>query len=208
MAILNWLNNVVETFGPEILLYVAINDLNDEDETWCLEYMFEIVELNKLNEDEPLSDFNEGSLSHLKEKTSYSRVYEALETHMWSHMNYESNLRPSTVNFDVFSADLLEDDFGNFDDEEDVLDAPNVDSQETLQGDAIDHNELIEMFKRLRADDNLEDQIEGFEKTMAEFTRIRELTKNAPDDKRREVAMNVALALSSLLGEDIDEDDI
>lgn len=189
------MHNFIDEHNPEILLYVSLDGLHDSDSSWCDDHMFEVVEITD-KQQEDLSELNEGSLTHLKEKTGFQRVYEALETHMWSNMNYETDLRPSDGMHSVksnFSFDFGEEMDESEEEEEDYTEL------------VTEHNSLIDMFKKLKTD-SLDNQVDDFENTMAEFKRIRELAQTLPSDKRRVVAAEVALALSSLLGDESDEE--
>ena len=177
--ILQWSQNFVEDFGPNVLLYTSFDQPTNTICDWCSENQFEIVCVH--NED--FVEEDRGSLSHLKEKVGFERIYEALETNMWENMEYMTDLRPNNEQLPKSHVIKEQDD--------------------EILNDISHFNEMF--LKGLTFNDESEEQFDHYEKIISELGRMKSMAEGLPDEKRRDIAASIALTISNLLG-DSDED--
>lgn len=200
---LEYLNSVTDSFDPGVMLYIVEDESKVSASTidWCHENGFEVVSLKNEEEEEDQED------ERFRDKTGVDRILEALESHMWTNMEYKTDLRPqkerkAAVEFEEKEIDEIE--------EKDILDDMPADIKASF-GNLLNFMNITPDTapNSLRDDDDL-GFVDGdgadFLSALGPLQQLRSQLSTLDDDKRRAMAAKVALMMMESLGDD-DEDD-
>lgn len=197
---IDYLSQATDSFDPGVMLYIV------EDEStitpslieWCHENGFEVVSLK--SEEEVEDDEDE----RFKEKTGAARILEALESHMWTNMEYKTDLRPqkekkAKVEDEEQALDL--------DDESDLLEDMPEEIKATF-GNLLS-------FMNIKPDSaSIESKDDGMSLDTDNLdmpdllSSLRNQLSTLDDEKRRAMAAKVAMMMMGSLGDDDDDDDL
>lgn len=182
----NFLEHAIEALDPAVLLYVVDREEAVPHTTleWCNENGFEIVGLENAENDEDEE-------SGLREKLGLPRIKEALECHMWTNMEYKTELRPQKEK----QAEP------NKEEEDDFSDVP-PEVMATF-GDVLKFMKGEETRSEMAMEGNSE--LEGLVSALGPLQQLRTQLSTLEDDKRRKMAAQVAMALMEAMGDDDDD---
>ncbi|EFA84588.1 hypothetical protein PPL_01578 [Heterostelium album PN500] len=209
---------------------------NNTIEEWCIENAIELLFLNQIKHRayESQKDNDEDQ----RIKYGIDRFKEILETTMWDQMEYKTSNRPTgslndddedEENQDEDEEDQLEKDIKTINNLASTVAATHISKDEQEYSKflneslkSIEHffgkgiavpptttstTDAVEEEDMKKLNDEF-DQVALFESTLLQLKNVREQMKNLPDDKRRDMAAQVAMMFASKLGgEDGDEDE-
>lgn len=195
----NYLSSATDALDPGVMLYVMEDESNISPEIidWCHENGFEAVSLK--NEEEVVEEGEES----FQEKMGAARVMEALESHMWTNMEFKTELRPQKETKSAKEAleeeaDVLEEmppeikaSFGN------LMNFMNLNAF----SDSKDENGA----GPLAGDDEMGDLMGAM---AGPLQLLRSQLSGLDDDKRRAMAAKVAIMMMSSFGDDEEDEDL
>eukprot|EP01120_Amphizonella_sp_Union-15-10_P009881 TRINITY_DN3838_c0_g2_i1.p1 TRINITY_DN3838_c0_g2~~TRINITY_DN3838_c0_g2_i1.p1 ORF type:complete len:282 (-),score=69.86 TRINITY_DN3838_c0_g2_i1:82-927(-) len=166
-------SSFIESFNPSVLLCVCDNsDLDPnsiettEYSSWCVDNGLEFL-LTKPSEIEVDED-------NSREKQGMERIMEALETNLWQNLKELKSVTPST-SFTETNVEKEKDDFG-------------------FKASDMMRSLLSSLKSEVIGDEDVDDE-GSFSRALLGLRNIREQASHMSDDKRREVAAQVALSL-------------
>lgn len=195
---MDYLSQATDSFDPGVMLYIVEDEskINPSLTDWCHENGFEVVSLK--NEEEVVVDEDERFI----EKTGAARILEALESHMWTNMEYKTDLRPPTE-----KKSPLEDEDAEFglDDDADLLEDMPEDIKATF-------GNLFNMMN-IKPDSTFgepKDAGMGLDSDNLDMpnllSSLRDQLSTLDDEKRRAMAAKVAMMMLNSFDDEDDED--
>ncbi|KYR01869.1 hypothetical protein DLAC_01890 [Tieghemostelium lacteum] len=206
------------------------NDIKEKEEIeeFCIEYALEYIiadkdhhklyESEKIQEqqqeqDDDQDEQEQDSYNEQRSKFGHERIIEILETNMWSQMNYKTNQRPKNTTDIIHDTNSL----NPFIDQNNISSTNNNNNN----SNSLESDVLMESFKKVenffkqgqpilnnQNGDSDELEIDQLESTFKELNFLRDQLKKVPDNKRKDMAAQVAMMFAKSLGEDFgDEDD-
>lgn len=200
---LEYLSTATDAFDPGVMLYVVAEESKVAPSIldWCHENGFEIVSLKTEEEEEDDEE------ERFKEKTGAARVLEALESHMWTNMEYKTVLRPQSER--TAPAEAAQDENGDLEDEDSLEGLP--DEIKATFGNLLSFMSI----NPENASNSLKEDEEAHFGDLGEadllsaagpLQQLRSQLATLDDEKRRMVAAKVALMMMQSLGDDDEED--
>lgn len=176
---------------------------NDELREWCFENGMELIDIStdqdnatpikssalpQKDGDDDEEDEDEDVLAFFQreERTGFDRVFEAIESHTWSHMKLKNEQATSSSAAAKERQERVDEGLNNF---LQMLSAIDLEDADNADEAAIEKN------------------LDNFEATLLNLRAMRERASGLPDLDRREMAAEVALAFASIMNEHEDRDE-